>query len=69
MELPAVLEAEDIQSDDYALVVGDLSDTEQLSLEIEDIDETYGLINLSEIETSVPRVCYQRRQRNDGRLF
>jgi Cu-Zn family superoxide dismutase len=55
VELPAVSEAEDIQfeSDDYALVVGDLSDTEQLSLEIEDIDETYGLINLSEIETSV----------------
>jgi len=55
VELPAVLEAEDIQSesDDYALIVGDLSDTEQLSLEIEDIDETYGLLNLSEIETSV----------------
>ena len=45
--------AEDSDSDDYALVVGDLSDTEQLSLEIEDIDETYGLLNLSEIETSV----------------
>jgi hypothetical protein len=46
-------EAENGESDDYALIVGDLSDTEQLSLEIEDIDETYGLINLSEIETSV----------------
>ena len=53
VELPAVLEAENGESDDYALIVGDLSDTEQLSLEIEDIDETYGLINLSEIETSV----------------
>ncbi|MGI9556160.1 MAG: superoxide dismutase family protein [Cyanophyceae cyanobacterium] len=41
------------KTDDYALVVGELSDTEQLSLEIEDIDETYGLINLSQIETSV----------------
>ena len=50
---PKVSEAEDSETDDYALVVGDLSDTEQLSLEIEDIDETYGLINLSEIETSV----------------
>lgn len=47
------LKAESSGSDDYALVVGDLSDTEQLSIEIEDIDETYGLINLSEIETSV----------------
>jgi hypothetical protein len=46
-------EAENGESDDYALIVGDLSDTEQLSLEIEDIDETYNLINLSEIETSV----------------
>ena len=50
---PKVSEAEDSETDDYALVVGDLSDTEQLSLEIEDIDENYGLLNLSEIETSV----------------
>ena len=53
VELPAVLEAENGESDDYALIVGDLSDNEQLSLEIEDIDENYGLVNLSEIETSV----------------